>query len=97
MKWKVKENFVNWKRYCCWQPGTARRGAPIQVSCHRQLSRFIKDPEFAPKRSLPSSLRFQLLEGYAREENLDLAELSLDDLNLLWDRAKDHLRKKPQA
>ena len=63
------------------------------------LSRFIKvDPEFAlQKATAKFTKRFQLLEGYAREENLDLAELSLDDLNLLWDRAKDHLRKKPQA
>ncbi len=63
------------------------------------LARFIKvDPEFAlQKATAKFTERFQLLERYAREENLDLAELNLDGLNALWDRAKAHLRKNPHA
>ena len=63
------------------------------------LSRFIKvDPEFALQKATGKFMeRFRLLEGYAQEEDLDLAALDLDGLNELWDRAKDYLRKKPQA
>ena len=63
------------------------------------LARFIKvDPEFALQKATAKFIeRFHLLESYAQEADLDLAELDLDGLNELWDRAKDHLRRKPQA
>ena len=63
------------------------------------LSRFINvDPEFAlQKATTKFTERFHLVEAYAKEEGVDLKELSLDQLNLLWDRAKDHLRKNPQV
>ncbi|NMB02878.1 MAG: nucleoside triphosphate pyrophosphohydrolase [Firmicutes bacterium] len=63
------------------------------------LARFIKvDPEFALQQATAKfTKRFQLLESYAQAENLDLKKLSLDELNALWDRAKDHLRKNPHS
>lgn len=63
------------------------------------LARFIKvDPEFALQKATAKFIeRFRLLEGYAAAENLDLNAMDLDGLNVLWDRAKDQLRKKPQA
>ncbi len=63
------------------------------------LSRFIKvDPEFALEQATAKfTKRFNLVEAYAQEEGLDLNDLDLDGLNLLWDRAKDQLRKNPQA
>jgi tetrapyrrole methylase family protein/MazG family protein len=63
------------------------------------LSRFIHvDPEFALKQATAKfTERFHLVEAYAKEEGVDLKDLSLDQLNLLWDRAKDHLRKNPQV
>lgn len=62
------------------------------------LSRFLKvDPEFAlEKATAKFTERFHLVEAYAREEQLNLAKLSLEELDALWDRAKDHLGKKPQ-
>ncbi len=63
------------------------------------LSRFLKvDPEFALQKATAKFIeRFHLLEGYADEENLDLNAMDLDGLNELWDRAKDQLRRNPQA
>ncbi len=63
------------------------------------LARFIKvDPEFALQRATAKFTdRFHLVEAYANAENIDLTDLSLAELNVLWDRAKDQLRKKPQA
>ncbi|MCK9526515.1 MAG: nucleoside triphosphate pyrophosphohydrolase [Limnochordia bacterium] len=63
------------------------------------LSRFIDvDPEFALEGATAKfSKRFHLVEAYAKEEGVDLKDLNLDELNLLWDRAKDQLRKNPQA
>lgn len=63
------------------------------------LSRFIDvDPEFALEQATAKfTRRFHLVEAYAKEEGLDLKGLNLTELNLLWDRAKDQLRKNPQA
>jgi tetrapyrrole methylase family protein/MazG family protein len=63
------------------------------------LSRFVNvDPEFALQKATAKFVeRFHLVEAYAREEGLDLNELSLAELNVLWDRAKDQRRKNPQA
>ncbi len=63
------------------------------------LSRFINvDPEFAlQKATAKFTERFSLVEAYAKEEGACLKDLSLNQLNLLWDRAKDHLRKNPQV
>ncbi len=63
------------------------------------LARFIKvDPEFALRRATNKFTdRFHLVEGYAKAGNLDLVDLNLTELNLLWDRAKDQLRKNPQV
>lgn len=63
------------------------------------LARFIKvDPEFALQKATDKFAdRFHLVEAYAKAENLNLIDLSLAELNLLWDRAKDQLRKKPHA
>jgi tetrapyrrole methylase family protein/MazG family protein len=63
------------------------------------LSRFIQvDPEFALEKATAKFVkRFHLVEAYAKEEGVDLRDLNLEQLDLLWDRAKDHLRKNPQA
>lgn len=63
------------------------------------LSRFLQvDPEFAlQKATTKFTERFHLVESYAKEQNLELKALNLDDLNILWDRAKDHLRKNPHS
>lgn len=63
------------------------------------LARFIEvDPELALDQATAKfTERFHLVEAYAKEEGLDLNDLDLDGLNLLWDRAKDQLRKNPQA
>ena len=90
----------SWKRQ---RPTGARRSSREELGdllfAIVNLSRFIKvDPEFALQKATGKFMeRFRLLEGYAQEEDLDLAALDLDGLNELWDRAKDYLRKKPQA
>lgn len=63
------------------------------------LSRFVSvDPEFALQQATTKFIeRFQLLEGYAQEEELDLNELSLAELDQLWERAKAQLRKNPHS
>lgn len=67
------------------------------------LSRFLHvDPEFAlQKATAKFTERFHLVESYAKEAGCeDLSKLNLEQLNELWDRAKDHLRlseRKPQA
>ena len=63
------------------------------------LARFVDvDPEFALQRATAKFVeRFHLVEAYAREGGLDLHDLSLDDLNVLWDRAKAQRRKNPQV
>ncbi|HHT69204.1 MAG TPA: nucleoside triphosphate pyrophosphohydrolase [Limnochordia bacterium] len=63
------------------------------------LSRFVDvDPEFALQKATAKFVeRFHLVESYAKEEGVDMNDLNLDELNLLWDRAKDQLRKKPQV
>ncbi len=63
------------------------------------LARFLQvDPEFALQKATAKFVeRFQLLERYAEEENLDLQELDLAGLNDLWDRAKAYLRRNPHS
>lgn len=63
------------------------------------LARFVKvDPEFALQRATTKFTdRFHLVEAEAKEANLQLQAMNLDELNLLWDRAKDQLRKNPQS
>ena len=63
------------------------------------LARFLQvDPELALGRATAKfTERFHLVETYAKEQGLNLADQSLEKLNELWDRAKDHLGKKPQA
>lgn len=63
------------------------------------LSRFIEvDPEFALQAATKKfSERFHLVEDYAKEANAELTNLTLAELNELWDRAKSQLRKKPQV
>lgn len=63
------------------------------------LGRFLKvDPELALQRGTTKFItRFKLLESYAKEKNLILTELNLDELNELWDDAKNQLRKNPQS
>lgn len=61
------------------------------------LARFSKvDPEFSLQRATAKFIeRFKLVEGYAKAEGLNLTELNLAELDVLWERAKDHLRKNP--
>lgn len=61
------------------------------------LSRFVQvDPEFALQQATDKFIeRFKLVESYAQDASLDLTELNLTELNELWDKAKDHLRKNP--
>lgn len=63
------------------------------------LSRFLKvDPEFSlQKATAKFTERFHLVEEQAQEQDLELKELNLDELNLLWDKAKDQLRKNPHS
>lgn len=63
------------------------------------LSRFLKvDPEFALTGATAKfTERFHLVEAYAKKEGLNLQELDLDALNVLWNKAKAHLRRNPQA
>lgn len=63
------------------------------------LSRFLKvDPEFAlQKATAKFTERFHLVEEQAQEQDLELKELNLDELNLLWDKAKDQLRRNPHS
>lgn len=63
------------------------------------LARFLDvDPEFAlTKATAKFKERFQLVEQQAENDSLELKAMKLDELNVLWDRAKDQLRKKPQA
>lgn len=63
------------------------------------FSRFIHvDPEFSlQKATAKFTERFHLIEEQAHTENLNLEDLNLDELNILWDKAKDQLRKKPHS
>lgn len=63
------------------------------------LARFLQvDPEFALQSATTKfTERFHLVEEEAKEQELHLEDLTLDELNVLWDLAKDQLRKKPHS
>lgn len=58
-------------------------------------ARFLKiDPETAlEKTNLKFKKRFQLMEQYATENGLDLASMTLQEKDAMWDQIKMNLRK----
>lgn len=59
------------------------------------LSRFLNiDPEFALEKTNKKFIsRFQYIEEKAREKNLELKEMSLDEMDTLWNEAKEKNKK----
>lgn len=63
------------------------------------VARFLKiDPEFALQAATNKfTKRFQLVESMAEKDGLDLTEQNLEALDLLWEQAKNQLRKNPHS
>lgn len=63
------------------------------------LARFQNiDPEFALQEATAKFIeRFRFLEEHSQEKDLSLAEMTLTEMDALWDQAKVYLRKNPQS
>ncbi len=62
------------------------------------VARYAKvDPEMALREATSKFIqRFQFIEEQARAAGRSLHEMSLAEMDAIWDAAKDYLRKKPQ-
>ncbi|MDX2251083.1 MAG: MazG nucleotide pyrophosphohydrolase domain-containing protein, partial [Nitrospira sp.] len=61
------------------------------------LARFVKvNPEEALRRSINRFIdRFHLVEAQAAEKGMSLTDMTLSDMDLLWEEAKRRLQREP--
>ena len=93
---KVFEECRELEEAVCLRNGTEEEEFGDLLFALVNISRFLKiNPEFALTKAIKKFInRFEYVENSALSEGKQLSQMTLEEMDLLWDKAKHELRPK---